>query len=58
MERTIHSHIPSMWGAASGLKAEYMVNYRPLTHVSADLNDGEAITPNRFLLLRPGGKGS
>lgn len=36
-------------------EAEYMINSRPLTHISVDPGDLEAITPNHFLLLRPGG---
>lgn len=31
-------------------EAEYTVNSRPLTHVSVDSEDDEAITPNHFLL--------
>ena len=33
---------------------ESVVNNRPITHVSDDLNDCEALTPNHLLLLRPG----
>ncbi|KAL0810842.1 hypothetical protein ABMA28_010152 [Loxostege sticticalis] len=32
------------------VEAEYSINARPLTHVSVDPNDPEAITPNHFLL--------
>ncbi|XP_063828939.1 uncharacterized protein LOC135078268 [Ostrinia nubilalis] len=35
-------------------EAEYTVNSRPLTHVSVDPDDAEALTPNHFLL---GGSG-
>jgi hypothetical protein len=31
------------------LEVEYLVNSRPLTHVSVDENDEEALTPNHFL---------
>lgn len=31
-------------------EVEYMVNNRPLTHISVDLNDPEPITPNHFLI--------
>ncbi len=31
------------------LEVEYLVNSRPLTHVSVDQNDEEALTPNHFL---------
>lgn len=31
-------------------KTEHTVNSRPLTHVSEDLRDGEALTPNHFLI--------
>ena len=33
-------------------EAESLVNSRPLTHVSDDINDLEALTPNHFLLGR------
>ena len=33
-------------------EAESLMNSRPLTHVSSDCNDLEAITPNHFLLGR------
>jgi len=32
---------------------ESVVNNRPISHVSDDLNDCEALTPNHLLLLRP-----
>lgn len=34
-------------------EAEYTVNSRPLTHVSVDHDDPEAITPNHFILGGP-----
>ena len=33
-------------------EAESLMNSRPLTHVSSDCNDLEAVTPNHFLLGR------
>lgn len=33
-------------------EAEFLMNSRPLTYVSSDCNDLEAITPNHFLLGR------
>ncbi|XP_044760886.1 uncharacterized protein LOC123318341 [Coccinella septempunctata] len=35
-------------------EAEYTLNSRPLTHVPIDPDELESITPNHFLLLRPG----
>lgn len=32
------------------VEAEHLVNSRPLTYVSTDLNDPEALTPNNFLI--------
>ena len=32
------------------VEIEHMVNSRPLTHVSTDPSDGEALTPNHFLI--------
>lgn len=32
------------------VEIEHMVNSRPLTHVSADPNDKEVLTPNHFLI--------
>ncbi|CAG7723012.1 unnamed protein product, partial [Allacma fusca] len=32
------------------LEAEFLVNSRPLTHVSVDPDDPESITPNHFLI--------
>ena len=43
-EETLHTVIA---------EAEFIVNSRPLTHVSADGADLEAITPNHLLLGRP-----
>lgn len=37
------------------VEAEYTVNCRPLTHVSLDYADQEALTPNHFLLGSPNG---
>ena len=34
------------------VEAEGMLNCRPITHVSNDAGDIEALTPNHFLLLR------
>ena len=32
------------------IEIKYSVNSRPLTHVSVDPRDGEALTPNHFLI--------
>ena len=34
------------------VEAEGILNSRPITHVSSDVGDIEALTPNHFLLLR------
>lgn len=34
-------------------EAEYIVNSRPLTYVSSDSNDPEALTPNHFIMRAP-----
>ena len=35
------------------VEAGGILNSRPITHVSNDLGDIEALTPNHFLLLQP-----
>ena len=42
LEETLHT---------VGVETEAVLNSRPLTSVSDDLNDYEALTPNHFLIL-------
>ncbi|XP_063363571.1 uncharacterized protein LOC134652330 [Cydia amplana] len=53
---TLHSRAPKEEVLATLLaEAEACVNARPLTHVSVDPRDPEALTPNHFLLNGPTG---
>ncbi|GBP81325.1 hypothetical protein EVAR_53719_1 [Eumeta japonica] len=52
---TLHERYPRKEVFATLLlEAEYMVNSRPLTHVSVSAGDPEALTPNHFLFWSPG----
>lgn len=52
---TLHERHPTEEVLATLLaEVEYTVNSRPLTHVSVNAEDPEALTPNHFLLGGPG----
>ena len=51
LSATLHQRAPKEEVLLTLLvEAEHVVNSRPLTHVSVDPNDPEALTPNHFLL--------